>query len=132
MLHSISQQIWKTQKWPQDWKRPGFTSIPKKGNVKECSNYCTISLISHASKVTLKTLQVKRNLLSSIVYETRTSRCSKIDLEKAGEPDIKLPTSTEPQNEQDNSRKNIYLSSMTMLKSLTVWITTNSGKFLKR
>ena len=132
MLHSISQQIWKTQKWPQDWKRPGFTSIPKKGNVKECSNYCTISLISHASKVTLKTLQVKRNLLSSIVYETRTSRCSKIDLEKAGEPDIKLPTSTEPQNERDNSRKNIYLSSMTMLKSLTVWITTNSGKFLKR
>ena len=72
---------------------------------RQCSNYRTVALISHASKVTLKTLQVKRNLLSSIVYETRTSRCSKIDLEKAGEPDIKLPTSTGPQNEQDNSRK---------------------------
>ena len=50
VLHSICQQIWKTQQWPQDWKRSVFFPIPKKGNTKECSNYCTIALISHASK----------------------------------------------------------------------------------
>ena len=50
VLHSICQQIWKTQQWPQDWKRSVFIPIPKKGNAKECSNYCTIALISHASK----------------------------------------------------------------------------------
>ena len=59
VLHSICQQIWKTQKWPQDWKKSVFIPIPKKGNAKECSNYCTIALISHASKVVLKILQVK-------------------------------------------------------------------------
>ena len=58
-LHSIHQQIWKTQQWPQDWKRSIFAPIPKKGNVKECSNYCTIALISHASKVILKILQTR-------------------------------------------------------------------------
>ena len=52
--HSICQQIWKTQQWPQDWKRSVFIPIPKKGNAKECSNYCTIALLSHASKVMLK------------------------------------------------------------------------------
>ena len=60
VLHSKCQQIWKTQQWPQDWKRSVFIPIPKKGNAKECSNYkCTIVLISHASKVTLKILQVR-------------------------------------------------------------------------
>ena len=57
VLHSVCQQIWKTQQWPQDWKRPVFIPIPKKGNAKECSNYCTIALIAHASKVMLKILQ---------------------------------------------------------------------------
>ena len=57
VLHSICRQIWKTQQWPQDWKRSVFIPIPKKGNAKECSNYHTIALISHASKVTLKILQ---------------------------------------------------------------------------
>ena len=57
VLHSICQQIWKTQQWPQDWKRSLFIPIPKKGNAKECSNYCTIALISHASKAMLKILQ---------------------------------------------------------------------------
>ena len=56
VLHSICQQIWKTQQWPQDWKRSVFIPIPKKGNAKECSNYCTVALISHASKVILKIL----------------------------------------------------------------------------
>ena len=59
VLHSICQQIWKTQQWPQDWKRSVFIPLPKKGNAKECSNYCTIALISHASKVTLKILQAR-------------------------------------------------------------------------
>ena len=57
VLHSVCQQIWKTQQWPQDWKRSVFIPIPKKGNAKECSKYHTISLISHASKIMLKILQ---------------------------------------------------------------------------
>ena len=59
MLHSICQQIWKTQQQPQDWKRSVFIPIPKKGNAKERSNYCTIALISHTSKVILKILQAR-------------------------------------------------------------------------
>ena len=59
VLHSICQQIWKTQQWPQDWKGSVFIPIPKKGNAKECSDYCTISLISHATKVMLKILQAR-------------------------------------------------------------------------
>ena len=56
VLHSIYQQIWKTQQWVQDWKRSVFIPIPKKGNARECSNYCTVALISHASRVMLKIL----------------------------------------------------------------------------
>ena len=59
LLHSICEQIWKTQQWPQDWERSVFIPIPKKGNAKECSNYHTISLISHAGKVMLKILQTR-------------------------------------------------------------------------
>ena len=59
VLHSISQQIWKTQQWPQDWKRSVFIPIPKKGNAKECSKYGTIAVISHASKVMLKVLYAR-------------------------------------------------------------------------
>ena len=63
-LHSICQQIWKTQQWPQDWKRSVFIPIPKKGNVKECSDYHTIALISHASKVMLKMTNLDNPLKS--------------------------------------------------------------------
>ena len=59
VLHSIHQQIWKTQQWPQDWKKSLFIPIAKKGNAKECSNYCTIALISHTNKVILKILQAR-------------------------------------------------------------------------
>ena len=59
VLHSMCQQTWKTQQWPQDWKRSVFISIPKKGNVKKCSNYCTSAQISYASKVMLKILQAR-------------------------------------------------------------------------
>ena len=64
MLHSVCQQIWKTQQWPQDWKDPVFIPIPKKDNAKECSNYCTIALISHTSKVMLKILQARLQYLN--------------------------------------------------------------------
>ena len=59
VLHSVCQQIWKTQQWPRDWKRSGFIPIPKKDNAKECSKYHTVALISHASKVMLKILQAR-------------------------------------------------------------------------
>ena len=59
VLHSLCQQIWKTQQWPQDWKRSVFIPIPKKDNAKECSNYCTIAVISHANKVMLKILHAR-------------------------------------------------------------------------
>ena len=71
VLHSTCQQIWKTQQWPQDWKRSVFIPILKKGNAKECSNYRTIVLISHTSKVMLNILPSE----ASIVREPRTSRC---------------------------------------------------------
>ena len=88
MLHSKCQQIWNTQQWPQDWKKLLFVSIPKKGNATECSNYCTIALISHAIKVMLKILQAShQQYVNSKLPEVQA------DLEKAEEPGIKLPTS---------------------------------------
>ena len=86
-LHSICQQIWKTQQWPQDWKMSVFIPIPKKGNAKECSNYCTIVLISEASKVMLKILQARLQK-----YVNHEIQMFKLVLEKAEEPEIKLPT----------------------------------------
>ena len=88
MLHSICQQIWKTQQWPQDWKRAVFIPIPKKGNAKECSNYRAITLISHTSKVMLKLLQVRLQQYMSVNFQI-----FKLVLEKAEEPEIKLPAS---------------------------------------
>ena len=88
-LHSLCQQIWKTQQWPQDKKNSDFTPIPKKGNAKECSNYCTIELVSYASKVMIKILQGRLQQ-----YMNQTFQMYKLDLEKAEEPETKLPTST--------------------------------------
>ena len=127
MLHSICQQIWKTQQWLQDWKGV-FTPIPKKGNAKECSNYYTITLISHASKVMLKILQASFNSAWTVNFQM-----FRLDLETAEEAEIKLPTSVGSLKKQENSRKKkIYFCFMTMPKPLTVWITTNCGKFFKR
>ena len=86
VLHSICQQIWKTQKWPQDWKRSVFIPIPKKGNAKEFSNYHTVAVISHASNVMLKILQVR-------LQQYVNFQVLKLVLEKAEEQEIKLPTS---------------------------------------
>ena len=93
VLQSICQQIWKTQQCPQDWKRSVFIPIPKEGNTKECSNYCTVVLTSHASKVMLKIIQV----------------IFKLVLEKAEEPKIKLPTSVGSSKKQESSRKYLFL-----------------------
>ena len=82
--HSICQQIWKTQQWPQDWKRSVFIPIPKKGNPNECSNYCTIALISYSSKLMLTILQARLQQ-----YETMNFKMFKLVLEKAVEPEIK-------------------------------------------
>ena len=125
VLHSICQQIWKTQQWPQDWKRAVFNPIPKKGNAKECSNYCTIALISHASKVMLKILQVSNTW-------TVNFQMFKLVLEKAVEPEIKLPTSAGSSKKQESSRKTSISALLTMPKPLTVWIIINCGKFWKR
>ena len=83
------QQIWETQQWPQDWKMSVFTPVPKKGNAKECSTYCTIMLISHASKIMLKILQARLQQ-----YGTKNLQMYKLDLERAEESEIKYPTST--------------------------------------
>ena len=114
VLHSMCQQIWKTQLWPQDWKRSVFTKIPKKGNAKQCPNYCTIALISHTSQVMFKILQARLQ---------QYMNCELPDVQ-AGfrkgreEPEIKLPTSVGSSKEQESSRKT--LASLVTPKPLTV------------
>ena len=113
--------------WPQDWKSfipISFHSNPKE---KECSNYCTIALISHISRVMLKILQA-----SLQQYVNSELPNVQLVLEKAEEPEIKLPTSTGSWKKQENSRKTSIFVLLTMPKPLTVWITTNCGKFWKR
>ena len=97
VLHLICQQIWKTQPWPQDWKRSVFIPVPKKGNAKQCSNYCTIALISHASKGMLKILQARLQQ-----YMNR-------ELRNAEEPEIKLPTSLDHQKSKRVPEKHLFL-----------------------
>ena len=122
VLHSICQQIWKTQQLPQDWKGSVFIPIPMKGNAKECSNYHTIVLISHTSKVMLKILQAR-------FQQYVNFQMFKLDLENAEEPEIKLPTSSGSLKKQKSSRKTSTSALLTMPKPLTMWITTNCGKF---
>ena len=124
VLYSIWQQIWKTQQWPQDWKRSVFIPIPKNANVKECTNYCTIALISHTSKVMLKILQARlqqymNHELPDVQAGFRKGRGIK----------IKLPTSAGSWKKQESSRKTPISAFLTMPKPLTVWITMNFGKF---
>ena len=126
VLHSICQQIWKTQQWPHDWKRWVFIPIPKKINANKCSNYNIIVFISHDSKVMLKILQVR--LQQYVKWELpdiqvgfrkgRGTRDQIANIWKIMKKAKEFQTSTSV--------------SLTTLKSLTVWIITNSGKFLKR
>ena len=127
MLHSICQQIWKTQQWPQDWKRSVFIPIPKKGNAKGYSNYHTIALISHTSKIMLKILQARLQQymnceLPDVQAGFRTGRGTR----------DQLPTSAGSSKKQESSRKTSTPALLTMPKPLTVWITINCGKFWKR
>ena len=107
VLHSIYKHIWKTQQWPQDWKRSVFIPIPREGNAKECSNYHTIVLISHVSSKSFKPY----------------FQMYKLDLEKAEDSETKLPTSVGSYKKQENSRKTS--ASLTTQKPLIVWIRTN-------
>ena len=123
VLHSVCQQIWKTQQWPKDWKRSVFIPVPKKGNAEECSNYHTIALISHTSKVMLKIVQAR---LQQYV------NCELPDVQ-AG---FRKGRGTRDQIanicwiiKKVSSRKASISALLTMPKPLTVWVTTNCGSF---
>ena len=127
VLHSICQQIWKTQQWPQDSKRSVFIPIPKKGNAKECSNYHTIVLISHTCRVMLKILlaslqQSMNRELPDVQAGFRKGRGTRDQIANIHWIIKK----------QDNSRKTSISALLTMPKPFTMWITTNYGKFFKR
>ena len=127
VLHSIGQQIWRTQQWPQDWKRSVFIPIPKKGNAKECSNYHTIAFISHACRVMLKILQAR---LQQYV------NCELPDVQ-AG---FRKGRGTRDQisnihwiiKKAREFQKTSISALLTMPKPLAVWITINCGKFWNR
>ena len=124
VLHSICQQIWKTQQWLQDWKRSVFIPIPKKGNAKECSNYHTIALISHASKVMLKILQARLQQ-----YMNRELPDVQAGFRKGRGTRDQIATSTGSWKNQESSRKTSISALLTMPKPLTVWITINYEQF---
>ena len=124
VLHSIRQQIWKTQQWPQDRKRSVFIPIPKKGNAKECSNYHPIALISHTSKVMFKILQARfqqymNGELPDVQAGFRKSRGTRDHI-------ANICWIIE---KEESSRKTSISALLTMSKPLTVWITINCGKF---
>ena len=123
VLHSVCQQIWKIQQSPQDWKR----SIPKKGNAKECSNYHTIALISHASKIMLKILQARLQQ-----YVNQELPDVQAGFRKGRRTRDQIANTRWIMEAAREFQKNIYFCSLTTLKPLTVWITTNCGKFFKR
>ena len=125
VLHSIVHKFGKLSSGHR--KRSVFILIPKKGSAKECSNYRTIALILHASKVMLKILQARLNSTWTMNFQM-----FKLDLEKAEEWEIKLPTFIGLSKKQESSRKTSISSLLTMPKPLTVWNTTNCGKFFKR
>ena len=111
VLHSICQQIWKTQQWPQDWKRSVFIPIPKKGNAKECSNYRIIAFISHTNKVILKILQARLQQ-----YVNRELP----DIQAGFRKEIKLPTSVGSWKNQESSRKTSTFALLTKPRPLCV------------
>ena len=125
VLHSVCQQLWKTQQWPQDWKRSVFIPVPKKGNAKECSNYHTIALISNASKVMLKILQARLQ---------QYMNCDLPDVQagfrKGRGTRDQIANICWTSKKQESSRKISISALFTMPKRLTVWITINR-KILK-
>ena len=124
VLHSICQQIWKTQQWPQDWKKSVFIPIPKKGNAGECLNYCTIALISHASKVMLKILQAR--LEQHVNHELPDVQAGFRKGRGTGDQIANICWIMQKAREV---QKNTSISALlTMPKPLTVWIKTNCEK----
>ena len=127
VLHSICQKIRKTQQWQQDWKRSVFIPIPKKSNAKECSNYCTIALISHASKVMLKILQAKlqqyvNHELPDVQARFRKGRGNRDHI-------VNIRGITEKAKE---FQKNIYFCFIDYAKASDCGVTTNCGKLWRR
>ena len=127
VLHSICQQIWKTQQWLQDWKRSVFIPIPNKGNAKKCSSYHIITLISHASKVMHKILQD-----SLQQYMNRELPDVQDGFRKGRGTRDQIANIDWSSKKQGSSTKTSISGLLTMPKPLTVWITTNWGKFFKR
>ena len=124
VLHSVCQQIWRTQYWPQDWKISVFIPFPKKGNAKECSNYCTIALTSHASKVMLKSSKPGFNSRWTVNFQIQAG----FGKDRGTRDQIaNIHWITEKVRE---FQKNTCF--MTTPKPLTVWLTRNCGTFLKR
>ena len=124
VLHSIRQQIWKTQQWPQDWKRSVFFPIPKKGNAKECSNYCTVALISHASKGMLKILQARlQHYMNCEIPDIQAG------FRKGRGTRDQIANIAGSSKKQESSRKTSISALLTMPMPLTVWITINCGKY---
>ena len=124
VLHSICEQIWKTQQWPQDWKRSFFIPIPKEGNAKECSDYHTVALISHASKVMLKILQARLQQ-----YMNREISDVQAGFRKGRGTRDQITNIRWIMKKQESSRKTSISALLTMPKPLTVWITIKCGKF---
>ena len=124
MLHSIHQQIRKTQQWSQDWKTSVFIPIPKKGNAKECSNYRTIALISHGSKVMLKILQARLQQ-----YVNRELPDVQAGFRKGRGTRDQIANIHWIMEKAREFQKKSISALLTMPKPLTVWITINCGKF---
>ena len=124
VVHSIYQQIWKTQQWPQDWKRSDFIQIPKKCNAKECSNYRTIALISHTSKVMLKILQA-----SLQQYVNRELPDVQASFRKGRGTRDQIANMRWVIEKAREFKKKSISALWTMLKPLTMWITINCRKF---
>ena len=124
VLHSICQQTWKPQQWPQDWKTSVFIPIPKKGKAKECSNYHTIALISNASKVMLKILQARlQQYINCELPDVQSGfRKGRGNRDQTANICWIIKKARELQ-------KNIYFCFIDYAKPLTVWITMNCGKF---
>ena len=117
-------QVWKSQQWPQDWKRSVFIPIPKKGNAKECSNYCITALISHASKVMLKILQARlQQYMNCEIPGVQAS------FRKGRGTRDQIANICWIIKKQESSRKPSISALLTMPKPLTLWITINCGKF---
>ena len=127
VLHSIFQQIWKAQQWPQDWKRSVFTQFQRKAMPKNAQTTAQLhsshTLVKYCSKLS----KTGFNSMWMVNFQTL-----KLILEKAEEPEIKLPTSVGSSKKQESSRKILTTALLTTPKPLTVWMTTNCGKFWKR